>query len=314
MLREIRANDAPRFVELFQRLFPEEDALLGSRPADVERIVRRIFRWDVRLILGFLDLIRRPVFRAFALDVDGTLVATAILTFTERAGYVSSVMVDTPYRRQGMGRRVVTECVEATRRVRKPYVVLDVVATNDPAIRLYERLGFRPLRELAIFVKEESGAFANSSAPPPQGVREFRRSDAAHLVDIVRASLSAVEAEVLPPSRTQVTVSSFVLRGLESTSKAWVLEDNGAPVGFVRATVSGAMTAGHLSAPVVAPSVDPARAEALVRWACKWIAGREKTRVIAEAPLSHGQSKEALRAGGFHEAYRVATLFRPTSG
>ena len=58
MLRDLTRADGPEFLAVMERGFPEESSLLGNRPEEFQKIFRRIFRWDTRLILGILHLLR----------------------------------------------------------------------------------------------------------------------------------------------------------------------------------------------------------------------------------------------------------------
>jgi len=80
-LREFRRADAPRLFELMKSQFPEEEAVLGTRPDGFAAIVRRLYRADLRLLLGFLRLVRRAPFRLFVIEEDGGIVGTTLLSF-----------------------------------------------------------------------------------------------------------------------------------------------------------------------------------------------------------------------------------------
>jgi ribosomal protein S18 acetylase RimI-like enzyme len=281
MLREFAPADLAQLLPLLERHFPEEEALLGRRPEAYDRIVRRFYRWDARLVLGVLRWVGRPVYRFFVIEADGRLAATTILTFPPRAGFISTVMVDTPYRRRGFARRLLDAAVAATVRTGRRHVALDVLATNAPAQALYASLGFGRLR---------TGAFLLRDAPAPS---------------------PAPVAEVLPASAAQFHLGDPVATALESTTAAWVLETARGPAAFVAATVSPSVESAHLTSPVLAPEVEEADARALVATAVRWAHAQGRSRVVTEVPDHNVPGRRALEAEGFHEAFRIDTLSRP---
>ena len=60
-------------------------------------------------------------------------------------GYVSNVAVAPDARRQGVGAALVAALIELAEALRLAFVTLEARASNDAAIRLYERFGFQPV-------------------------------------------------------------------------------------------------------------------------------------------------------------------------
>jgi len=308
MLREFRRSDARAFFDLLRRHFPEEDELLRYRPDAFDEVVRRVFRPDVRLVLRLLNALRHPIIDFFVIEEDGRVAATAILTFTERAGYVSTVMVDTPFRRRGYAKRLLAACAAATRRAGRPYLVLDVLTTNEGALALYRSLGYAHVREVAYLVADLPAAPA--PAVPCRSVRPMRRRDASALEAIAVGALPAPVARVLPVERKAFFVPPLVAMGLVSETQAWVIDRGHGAEGFLRATVSGATDSGHFSQPLLAPSVPADLAAELVATGVAWLRSNGKGRVVVEVPGHNTAGREALEGGGFHEAFALETLAR----
>jgi len=124
---------------------------------------------------------------AFDLDVegsrlvieDGRPVAFAMLGLRgpERAapnppggartrGWVGGMGVIPSARRRGHGARVMVALLEAARERKLTAVRLEVLVQNDPAIPLYEGLGFRTLRKVEVW-ERAAGAPAPAPAGPP---------------------------------------------------------------------------------------------------------------------------------------------------
>ena len=310
MLRTFRPNDAPTYVRFLKQHFPEEEVLLGTDPVAMERVVRRLFRWDFRLLMALARSIGRPIARFYVIEVDGAIAATTLLTFTRRAGYLSGVVVDTPYRRRGFARQLLARANEDTRRAGRRFTALDVLRSNAPARALYDAAGYRPLRAYSVLRSGPSTASSTPTAVPDPGLRPFRPEDAVPLSEIASRALPGSVAEVLPVERSSFRLPPPLIRVLGSESDAWVLDEGGRAVGFVRATVSHAMASTNLTAPLLDPGVRDGKARALVRHAIGWIRSRSPGRIAVEVPDHDPRAARLLAEEGFETAYVVDTLYR----
>jgi ribosomal protein S18 acetylase RimI-like enzyme len=292
------------------REFPEESALLGGRPEEFEKIVRRALRWDTRFLVGLLRLFGHPTFRVLVVESEKRIVAMAMLSFSRVSTFVSTVVVDPAYRRRGFAKRMLEEARQTAERTHRKFLVLGVIDTNTPARTLYESIGYRRLQAQDQFLSESTDRF---SSPPPSGVgiRPFRRGDAETLMDIVRARTPPSVQEVLPVTKQDFLGSSLANRILATDEAGWVIDRGRGPEGHVSASVSRAFEAAHLSAPVIAESVDAGLAEALVRTAGAWCASRKAPRILSMAADDNPRGRAALEAAGFQHAFALTTLYRP---
>jgi len=312
MLRDLRREDGPQFFELMQRGFPEESALLGNRPEEFEKIFRRIFRWDSRLILGILKLFGRPIVRALVVEVDGRVVATTLVTFPEGSAYVSNVVVDATHRRQGYARRMLEEARRAASRAKRRYIVLDVLESNTGARTLYESLGYRPIRSRSQFVHDSMTQLA--TAPPANpAIRAMHRSDVAPLVAISKRQTPPEVENVLPTRPERFSQHGIANRMMASEEASWVIDRGHGPEAHVAATVSDAFDAAHLTAPTLAESVDDRLAFELVATAGAWCATRKAHRVLSMVAADNPRGRAALEAVGFQHALPLWTLYRPVA-
>ncbi|HUJ78439.1 MAG TPA: GNAT family N-acetyltransferase [Thermoplasmata archaeon] len=316
MIRELLPGDTGQVFRFLKGEFPEEERLLGTRPEGFEQIVRRLFRWDSRLLLGLLRAVGRPLFRFFVVAKDGTIVGTTLLTYPEGTGYVSMVVVDPAERRQGHARHLLEAARAATARRGRPFIALDVLEGNAPARRLYESLGYRTLRATGYFVRETpapgGAAAAGSSSARDRRVRPFRRSDARPLAEIAQRSAPAEVQRVLPIRARELVGSNWVSQMLGMTSSAWVIDRGNGPEAHLSASSSPATEAGHLSMPIVAETADPAAVSALVGTAVDWLTGRGVPRIVAMVPEANARGRAALEAAGFRHAIGILTLYRPS--
>lgn len=311
MIRDLRASDSARVFEFLSHEFPEEEAILGTRIEGFEKIVRRIFRWDSRLLLGLLRLAGRPIFRFFVIEDGGRIVATTLLTFPQSTGYVSMVVVDPSQRRRGLARRLLEEARQATDRRGRPYITLGVLEGNAPARALYESIGYRTLRSSGYLVRE-TGVTTPDVAPSYPGLRVFRREDAPALAAIAQRNASPEVAKVLPVRAKELIGSGWIGQLMSTETSAWVIDRGQGPEAHLSASRTPATVAGHLSEPIVAESVDPAAVGALVRTGVAWLGARGAPRAVTMVADENRRARAALEEAGFRHALGILTLYRPS--
>ncbi|MGI0070548.1 MAG: GNAT family N-acetyltransferase [Thermoplasmata archaeon] len=310
MIRELRKTDAPRVLEFLTTQFPEEEAILGTRPEGFAKVVHRLFRWDTQLALGIARLFHRPIFRFFVVEENGRLVATTLLSFPERTGYVSMVVVDPAYRRRGHARALLERARTATAAAGRRYIALDVLAENTPARALYEQVGYRPLRDSSYLVRVP-GTVVGDAGAGSTAVRPFRGPDARAVVEIAARSTPPEVGSVLPLRERALRGSGFVNGILGSEAGAWVVDRGTGPEAYLGAVATDATDAGHLTDPIVGEGVDAADSGALVRTAVAWLSARGGQRVVVQVPSTNVRGRAALLGEGFHDALALWTLYRP---
>lgn len=64
--------------------------------------------------------------------------------------YIDSVAVDSSFGGRGIGTKLIQQAIDHARETGIPQVTLNVVQTNPAARRLYERLGFKKVKEIDI--------------------------------------------------------------------------------------------------------------------------------------------------------------------
>jgi ribosomal protein S18 acetylase RimI-like enzyme len=100
-------------------------------------------------------------------------------------GWIGGLGVVPGARRQGVGRAL----MEAVLEVAPPTVSLEVIEENEPAIRLYEQLGFETTRLLEVWsLPEVAEVEARAAATAPLGQRDlpWQRADESLPVDFER--------------------------------------------------------------------------------------------------------------------------------
>ncbi len=92
------------------------------------------------------DLMGRLLDRfTVAVDGDGTVLGYLVLSSVLDEGSVDNVAVAPLCRRKGVADALVEDAIRRAREKNLAFLTLEVRASNDPALRLYEKHGFVPV-------------------------------------------------------------------------------------------------------------------------------------------------------------------------
>lgn len=310
-LREFRRADSPALFPLLREGFPEEERILGTRPEGVDRLIRRLYRADFRLVLGLLRAFRRSPFHLYVMDEGGRLAGTTLLSFAARAGYLSMVVVVPEHRRRGLARQLIEAARRAAAGRGKPYVVLQVLAANAPARALYAAAGYRELDRQRFVVHDAPSSLVAGSAR--RSVRPFERSDAEAVAAVANRTRPERVREVLPVRARDLASGGWADRLMEAESAAWVVDRGRGPEAYVAASASPLTEAGHLGRLIVDASAEPALAAELVRTAGAWVAARGSPRLVTSVAEDDRAARTALTEAGFRDDIEHFTLYRTSA-
>lgn len=315
MLRAFRARDIPAYGELYRRYFREESEFTLTRAEGMERVIARAYRWDARFLLGLLRLVGYPIGRFLAVEVDGRLAGVTFVFFDPPSAHIVSVVVDAPFRRRGFAKLLVGAAEAAGRRRGCRYALLEVLEDNAPAIALYRSTGYLPVRGVGWFAREV-GPSETPLPEPPTGerarpIRRMERRDAAPLARVALDQQPALERGIRTIRPGNFRVAPPIIQILGGESEAFVREGPEGLDGFVRASTSGAMDSGHLTAPVFAPGVADPEALDLIDQGLAWFREHPVRRIICEAPDDATRLIARLAARGFRRGLGVHVLAKP---
>ena len=111
--------------------------------ADEVAMIRKL-----RFLFKFLGLFFSPIkdmMSGYIWEEDGKAVALVNVSpkgLNKSAWTIGNVVVLPEHRRKGIARKLVTATIDYARRKKADTVMLDVIAGNTPALKLYESLGF----------------------------------------------------------------------------------------------------------------------------------------------------------------------------
>lgn len=89
------------------------------------------------------DMIARMADRFTVAVEDGAAAGYLVLSSVLDEGNIDNVAVAPEYRRRGVADALVADAVRRAKEAELAFLTLEVRASNDPAIRLYEKHGFR---------------------------------------------------------------------------------------------------------------------------------------------------------------------------
>lgn len=112
--------------------------------ADIENVIaieRASFQfpWSTRF---FLDELQVDCARSILAEVEGRIVGYVLFWFLTEEVDIHNIAVHPDFRRQGIGRLLLEQVVDAARRQERVRVTLDVRFSNAPAQNLYRSFGF----------------------------------------------------------------------------------------------------------------------------------------------------------------------------
>ena len=97
--------------------------------------------WSERMLREHLD--NQCAAALVALGEDGTVLGYAGLLVVLDEGYITNVAVRPAFRRQGIAADLLTVFDRFARGNHLAFLTLEVRASNEPALALYEKLGYR---------------------------------------------------------------------------------------------------------------------------------------------------------------------------
>ena len=109
---------------------------------DAHRLHTRRTPEEAGALHAVLEVLAVPAFFAEARDADGEIASVAFCGIHERMACVQWVVTDPAQRRAGLSRATLSALLTRAQAAGAQGACLQVLASNAPAIRLYERLGF----------------------------------------------------------------------------------------------------------------------------------------------------------------------------
>ena len=157
--------------------------------------------------------------------VDGEPAGIAKLAIRGERGWIGGIGVALPHRGTGVGEALMREVIEQARSRGLTELWLEVLVRNEPAIRLYEKLGFERVRDLEVWTLEDLTSENHDGGP----------SSAERAHDRIRAERTWRE----PWQRADESVANFTgVEGLESEGGAVLYRRTGERASLLQAVAA----------------------------------------------------------------------------
>lgn len=148
-IRRLTVDDRERYIALVMESFGEELTLSQLSPETVKSQVNSVLRISRPVVSPVLRL-TGFVAEVWVAEAEGKL-AGCYSIHGRRPLVISTVATAALARGRGVGRKLMEHALERVRQLKRKTVVLEVLADNEPAVRLYRSLGMRVYDERRTF-------------------------------------------------------------------------------------------------------------------------------------------------------------------
>ncbi len=119
MIREMRKSDLDKVMKIERESFKDP--------------------WTENM---FSELFLNPVYKSFVIEENGEISAYMSVIATKYVFEIMNIAVAAPFRKRGFGRLLIDEAKELSKSLSAEKILLEVRASNQPAINLYLKSGF----------------------------------------------------------------------------------------------------------------------------------------------------------------------------
>ncbi|MGH2598722.1 MAG: GNAT family N-acetyltransferase [Dehalococcoidia bacterium] len=314
VIRRLRPGDGNGLATLLSTAFAEEFAGAGTDAAAVQRQVRAS-SWAQTPGIRHLMALLGARFAYFVAVCRGRVVGSTAIG-GGRLLTISSVAVLPEFRGLGIAHALMERAHRFALEHGRDRVVLDVLAHNTPALRLYERLGYEEYHRFHAYELPLPHIRGIAATPHAYWLEPVTPRRAAAFGAVERASLPARYFEVVPTLRDRY-IRSGASRRLEGLlggvrTHRRVLVHDGRTAGFLLTTVVAGQAEGRIDLPLVLPQATDGLTGALVD-AVRFV--EETGRYRLRLDISHDRSAQQATAEalGFHRRWTYVQMVRRLS-
>jgi GNAT superfamily N-acetyltransferase len=305
--RDLRRADLPSYQAVILSGMGELERAIGMDQA-VLPLIRLLQRPGVWFVYRVLRALGRSIRIVVAID-HGTVVSTASVVTRRTVGVIVGVSTEPAAR----GRGIATQLIERAHRIVRekgiPWLALDVESTNETALRIYRRLGYRDVGRFAWF----TGELPPHDATPRSTMIELSGAG-------LRAILPWVEehrpVEIRRPFPTTQRLLShlellFALPGAKS--KTWGLRRAHGPTAVVRGYFAPINSTAYLIPAAWEPSVPEEAFSSLLGPGIDWARSLAAKRIVTAVPEPTGAWSAAMSSLGLRASVSTALMTRPSA-
>ena len=214
-IRRFKHTDVDDFIRLSKLSFAEEALANGITPEDFEQETRRIFRWKMvpyRLLAALMGV----KWEGFVAEKDGKVVGGGMYIGRNNRMYITNLMVDPEYRRQGIGQALLVRRLERLSECGFPFTMPQVLETNTASLQNLSKQNFEVFNQYSVYEHALPLPDINDSTMPLITVREISRSDRALFKEIEKRTIpqsvlrikGSIESQFFCPDGKKCTLNS----------------------------------------------------------------------------------------------------------
>lgn len=246
---------------------------------------------------------------------EGAVVANASVqrNLTRKDTWIiGNVATQVEFRNRGIGRAVVEACLNYAISRGAQYVALQADVTNDPALHLYQRLGFERVGEVTHYLRSPLRGNPVVAGPDSAPVRQARWSDASALLALSRAAIpeALAFAEPFDASIYRLGLRWSLANALNGNASQWLVVGGDRAAGLtgaVRTRVNFDGSNHHLEL-VLGDATGADAARALVAHGLARFEHYLSKPIYAAQPLPYPPAHAALREAGFRPTRTLAHM------
>ncbi len=293
------ARDMGAIANLIEIAFGSEMDHMGSNlVADLRQMAA------LGPLLTFIDHVA-PFVGGYVYEQDGRLVGNVTVTPEDpvlRHWFISNVAVHPDVQHHGIGRELMAASLDGIRHRGGRQVTLQVRSDNEPAQRLYRRLGFKRFDTLVELLRPRS---IPAPAQPAAPLRRLGSRDWQALLDLAAAATPAEVQQVRPlrASAFRPSLSRRIEEWLESIfggqqTWRWGIEEDRVLTAVVSTLVQSGAGPARIDL-TVRPGHRGAVENELADWGLNMLVGWYPRAVAATVSTSHREALQALQSRCF---------------
>jgi ribosomal protein S18 acetylase RimI-like enzyme len=283
-------RDGSAVADLLELAFKDEMQVIARSEDDSVRLLQMLRNSSLYGTFSFYGA------QAFVWEEDKRIIGNASVQrnpLRPNTWVIGNVATHADARRRGIGRALVSAAIEhACQQRRCQHVALQVLATNLPAIKLYEQLGFRGSGVITRYWRAPlDEAFANYSRKATLfQMRDFvARLLPYNIPDALRF------AEPFEESVYRLGVRWWLQNALNATAEEWNMNGGGA----VRTRISFEAREHYLELLIGADTTKSVASELVSAGLQRLSQYSRKPIVASQTRLSNSAAEDALQAHGF---------------
>lgn len=241
MIRSVRYSDLDSVRQIFETAFREE---YGRRGVDIgSQVARWQKMYPLIRVLGLFPNPYQYMLNLFVMEEDQQIcgfIQTTPGNDERTRWHIDYVAVAPDCQGRGIGAKLVEEVFDRYCALGVKCFTLEVDVQNAPALRLYQKLGFRQYAAVTYYQAEKVPAPRGES---PANLRPYRSADAQALYELYLASTPA-PVRLVDSRKPSDFAMGFIDRTMASMRRGlkqvaderFVVEENGKVVAYLRVT------------------------------------------------------------------------------